>query len=103
MQIRRAFIICKLRTSPQQPGESWWFRVESLATTIHEACQKYWAPGANLAVNEGMISYLGHTQHTIKAPHKPIKQGYKIWTVGDLGYIFNWLWYSKILDTARLN
>ena len=73
-----------------------------MATTIREACQKYWAPGAHLAVDEGMIPYLGHTRHTIKAPHKPIKQGYKIWAVGDLGYIFNWLWYSKTLGTEGL-
>src|SRR2546421_3622178 len=49
-----------------------------------------------------MIPYLGHTQHAIKAPHKPIKQGYKVWALGDLGYIFNWLWYSKARGTEGL-
>ena len=49
-----------------------------------------------------MIPYLGHTRHTIKAPHKPIKQGYKLWKLGDLGYIFNWLWYSKTEGTEGL-
>src|SRR5438034_11118494 len=49
-----------------------------------------------------MIPYLGHTRHAIKAPHKPIKQGYKIWALGDLGYIFNWLWYSKARGTEGL-
>ena len=61
MQIWRAFIIRESRTSPQQPGDSWWFRVEPLATTVHEACQKYWAPGAHLAVDECMILYFEHT------------------------------------------
>src|SRR5436190_10831792 len=50
-----------------------------------------------------LILYLRHTWHTIKALHKPIKQGYKIWALGDLGYIFNWLWHSRILSTENLS
>ena len=49
-----------------------------------------------------MIPYFGHTRHTIKAKHKPIKQGYKVWALGDSGYIFNWLWYSKTEGTESL-
>jgi hypothetical protein len=90
-QIQHAFTIQDLYTHPQQPEDSWWFRVEPLATTIRKACQKYWIPGAHLAIDEGMIPYLGHTRHAIKAPHKSIKQGYKIWMLENLGYIFNWL------------
>src|SRR5436190_17956500 len=50
-----------------------------------------------------LILYLRHTWHTIKALHKPIKQGYKIWALGDLGYIFNWLWHSRTLGTENLS
>ena len=88
-QIRRAFTIRDPDTSPEQPGEPWWFRLEPLATTIRQACQHYWAPGAYLAIDESMVPYFGHTRHTIKAPHKPIKQGYKLWALGDSGYIYN--------------
>ena len=49
-----------------------------------------------------MISYLGRTRHAIKAPHKPIKQGYKFWALADLGYIYNWLWHSKARGTEGL-
>ena len=101
-QIRCAFTIQDPNTSPEQPGDLWWFRVEPLATTIRNACQKYWAPGAHLAVDECMIPYFGHTWHAIKALHKPIKQGYKLWALGDRGYIFNWLWYSKARGTEGL-
>ena len=90
-QIQRAFTIQDIYTSLEQSGDSWWFRVEPLATTIRNACQKYWAPGAHVAVDECMIPYFGHTRHAIKAPHKPIKQGYKLWALEDCGYIFNWL------------
>jgi Transposase IS4 len=50
-----------------------------------------------------MILYFEHTQHTIKAKHKSIKQGYKVWALGDSGYIFNWLWYSKTEGTEGLD
>ena len=50
-----------------------------------------------------MIPYLGYTRHAIKAPHKPIKQGYKLWKLGDLGYIYSWLWYSKAEGTEGLD
>ena len=39
----------------------------------------------------------------IKTSHKSIKQDYKIWTLADLDYIFNWLWYSKTQDIENLN
>jgi hypothetical protein len=101
-QIRRALTIRDPYTHPKQPEDPWWFRVEPLASSIRKACQKYWAPGARLTVDEGMIPYLGHTRHAIKAPHKPIKQGYKMWKLGDLGYIFSWRWYSKAEGTEGL-
>jgi hypothetical protein len=93
-QIRRAFTIRDPQSSPERPGDPWWFRLEPLATTIQKSCQQYWAPGAHLAIDESMIPYFGHTRHSIKAPHKPISQGYKVWGLGDHGYIFSWLWYS---------
>ncbi len=102
-QIWYAFIIWNFNTSLKQSEDSWWFRVESLATTICKTCQKYWISEAHLTVNENMISYLEHTQHVIKASHKPIKQDYKIWALADLDYIFNWLWYSKTRDTESLD
>ena len=78
-----------------QPSDPWWSRLEPLASNVRDSCQRYWIPGAKLAVDEGMIAYHGHTRHTIKAPHKPIKQGFKFWALGDHGFIVNWLWYSR--------
>ena len=49
-----------------------------------------------------MVPYFGHTRHTIKAKHKPTKQGYKIWSLGDCGYTVDWRWYSKYQGTEGL-
>jgi hypothetical protein len=77
-QIRRAFTLRDTQVYPEQPDDPWWFRVEPLASAVRNACQTYWAPGGCLAVDESMIRYFGHSRHAIKAPHKPIKQGFKV-------------------------
>ena len=102
-QIQRVFTIWDFNTSSQKSEESWWFRLESLATTIHKVCQKYWVSEAHITVNECMMLYFEHTQHTIKTSHKSIKQDYKIWSLENHDYIFNWLWYSKNQDMKDLD
>jgi hypothetical protein len=27
----------------------------------------------------------------VKLPNKPIKEGYKVWVLGDGGYVYDWL------------
>ena len=49
-----------------------------------------------------MILYFKHIQHTIKIKYKSIKKDYKIWTLEDYGYIYNWLWHSKARGTEGL-
>ena len=98
-QIWQAFTLWNPNLSLEQLRESQQFRVEPLATTICYTYQHYWAPGAHLAIDESMIPYFGHTRHIIKASHEPIKHGYKIWALGDLGYTYSWLWYSKTEGT----
>ena len=29
-------------------------------------------------------------------PKKPIKEGYKVWVLGDGGYVYDWLWHSHV-------
>ena len=42
-----------------------------------------------------MIAYRGRTIDKVKLPKKPIKEGYKIWVLGDSGYVYDWLWHSR--------
>ena len=43
-----------------------------------------------------MIPYRDRTKHKVKISNKPIKEGYKVWVLGDGGYIYDYLWYSRI-------
>jgi hypothetical protein len=42
-----------------------------------------------------MIAYRGRSFHKVKLPSKPIKEGYKVWVLGDSGYVYDWLWHSR--------
>jgi hypothetical protein len=43
-----------------------------------------------------MIPYRGRTKHKVKLLNKLIKEGYKVWVLGDGGYVYDWLWHSRI-------
>jgi hypothetical protein len=41
-----------------------------------------------------MIPFRGNSDHTVKIKNKPISEGYKVWVLGDHGYVWSFLWYS---------
>jgi type III secretory pathway component EscR len=42
-----------------------------------------------------MVAFQGRLKHTIKIKGKPIDEGYKLWCIGDHGYIWSWLFHSR--------
>ena len=55
-----------------------------------------WSSSSHLVVDEAIITYRDRTLYKIKLPNKPIKEGYKVWVLGDVRYVYNWLWHSYI-------
>jgi Transposase IS4 len=45
-----------------------------------------------------MIACRGRSRDTIKIKNKPISAGYKLWCIGDHGYIWSWLFHSRVDD-----
>ena len=41
-----------------------------------------------------MIAYKGKSIYKIKAKHKPIKEGYQMFSLSDTGYVIDFLFYS---------
>jgi hypothetical protein len=35
-------------------------------------------------------------------PNKPIKQGYKIYGIADHGYIYSWIWSSRVFRLKEI-
>ena len=46
-----------------------------------------------------MIPYRGNSVHTMKMKNKPISEGYKVWVLGNQGYVWYFLWYSCVTGT----
>ena len=42
-----------------------------------------------------MVPFSGHSLHTLKMPHKPIKEGFKLWALCDKGYLWDFMFYSQ--------
>ena len=95
-QIHRYFTLRDKFSHPRQENETFAWQVEPIASIIKENCKAAWWPSSHLAVDEAMIAYRGRTVHKVKLPNKPIKEGYKVWVLGDSGYVYDWLWHSRI-------
>lgn len=49
-----------------------------------------------------MIRFGGRSLHTCRMPSKPIKEGYKVFALCDLGYTYNWMFASRSESFAEL-
>ena len=83
-------------------SKEWWYKVELMANCFQEAAARYYQPGSWLAVDEIMVRCFGRTNHSYRMPHKPIKQGYKIFALAERGYVFAIAWTSKLWGIMEL-
>jgi Transposase IS4 len=95
-QIHRFFTLRDKTVHPQQENEIFAWPVEPVTSTVKQNCRIMWEPSSHLAIDEAMIPFRGRAHHKVKLPKKPIKEGYKIWVLGDNGYVYDWLWHSRI-------
>lgn len=79
-----------------EPCSTWWQKLEPVASTIRDNCQRLVTPPGYCTVDELMIAFSGRSVHIIKIKNKPVKEGFKVWAWGFKGYIRSWLWHSKI-------
>ena len=89
--------------TPLRPGDEWYAILEPVATHLRTTCKKLWYLGTHVAIDEAMIAYRGRTHHTIKIKNKPISEGYKVWVLAEAGYVWTWLWHSKIEGPERVS
>ncbi len=81
---------------PKKDGETHAWKVEHVAAIVKKNCQALWFPSSYLAVDEAMVSYRGRFVDKVKLPNKLIKEGYKVWILEDSGYVYDWLWHSRV-------
>jgi hypothetical protein len=61
---------------------------------IRKASHEYLIPSQTLSYDEQMIACRGKSMHKIKAKHKPIKEGYQMFSLSDAGYVIDFLFHS---------
>ena len=49
-----------------------------------------------------MVSYRGRSVDKVKLLKKPIKEGYKVWVLRDSGYVYDWLWHSRVKGPEKI-
>jgi hypothetical protein len=50
---------------------------------------KYYRPGIYLTVNETIKRFTGRAPEIVNISTKPILEGFKIWLLGNQGYVLN--------------
>ena len=68
-------------------------KIEPLANIMRTKFHKYWSPGTHVAVDECIQRFTGRSPDIVNIPSKPTPIGYKIWCLGDEGYICDFLFH----------
>ena len=82
--------------APPPSNAPWFYRIQRIADLIRQACRDSYTPSSDIAIDEAMVAFKGRSKHTVKLKNKPINTGYKLWCIGDHGYIWSWLFHSRI-------
>ena len=90
------------KMTEEQIRNMWWYKLEPLASILRSNFEKYWRPASNVSIDEMMVRFFGRSLHTVKMPNKPIKQGYKMWALCDSGYLFTFMWNSRVKGIGEL-
>ena len=94
-QLNRYFYYIKPKEEDNNPFENTFQRVEDLSEYLRLRCRKFYGPGIYLAVDEVIERFTGYTNEIINIPTKPTPEGYKIWILGNQGYVLDWLFHAK--------
>jgi Transposase IS4 len=93
-QVHRFF---SLNSNPITPFNALWFyRIQAVAELIRTACRNSYCPSSHVAIDEAMVAFKGRSRDIIKIKGKPIDTDYKLWCIGDHGYVWTWLFHSRV-------
>ena len=94
-QIHRFLSLNDENTVPPSSNAPWFRKIQRVSDLIRTACRNAYYPSSDIAIDEAMVAFKGRSRDTIKIKGKPINTGYKVWCIGDHGYIWSWLFHSR--------
>ena len=74
--------------------EDWHRKLSPLDEKLQERFQGVVIHGSQVSYDEMMIPWAGRSQHVTIVKGKPDPNGFKLWTLAEQGYCFDWLYYS---------
>lgn len=78
--------------------DSFFTRLEPVASIIRTNCQNAVKSSLWAAVDEAIVRFIGRSKHKVQIPSKPILEGFEVWVLAlQYGYIWSWHWHSKKL------
>jgi hypothetical protein len=80
----------------EKPGDkSPHQKVDAFSRYLQKKFMAYWIPGRNLAIDEAIVRFQGRASETVNIPTKPDPIGFKVWLLGDNGYIMSWRFHTR--------
>ncbi|CAG8749260.1 16797_t:CDS:2, partial [Acaulospora morrowiae] len=83
-------------SSINEPHLYWYSKVEPLASHIREMSKKLYVPCSQVSVDEMIARFSGRSAHTVRMKNKPTPEGYKILSLCDAGYIYTFIFTSRV-------
>ena len=74
----------------------WFKKLLPFASEIRKNWRVLRTPSSYTAIDECMIKETGRTHYSTIAPGKPIREGYKVFAIGDEGYLYGYAMYSPV-------
>ena len=94
-QLDRYFYCTKPKEQDDTPFQNTFQRVEDLSEHLRLCCRRLYKPGIHLAVDESIERFTGRASEIVNIPTKPIPEGFKIWILGNQGYVLDWMFHAK--------
>ena len=79
-----------------EPGYDPLYKVREVMESLDLSFRKYYRPHREMSIDEAMVAFKGRSFLKQYLPNKPIKWGFKVWTLADshTGYVLNFLPYT---------
>ena len=74
----------------------WYFKLDPLATYIKTVSKSIYISSSNVSIDEIIARFSERSAYTVRIKNKPILKGYKILSLCDSGYIYTFIFTSRI-------
>jgi hypothetical protein len=89
------------KPSSKDDEETFYDKVEPLATAFRENSKRLLIPGSTISIDENLLKAKVRSKHLLQISNKAAGKGYKIYTLCDGSYCYDFLYTSKTDKTPE--